>query len=73
MQEAQTAVCTAADLKYSLCVYKNPKVGHKPPRVVPMLTKCVVCRKRDHPTGGAVAKCTPWWRRTAHCCAVSMV
>ena len=38
MQEGQTAVCTVADFKYSLCVYKNPKVGHKPPRVVPMLT-----------------------------------
>ena len=25
------AVCTVADLKYSLCVYKNPKVGHKRP------------------------------------------
>ena len=38
VQEGQTAVCTVVDLKYSLCVYKNPKVGHKPLRVVPMLT-----------------------------------
>ena len=37
-QEEQTAVCTVADWKYSLCVYKNPIVGHKPPCVVPMLT-----------------------------------
>ena len=37
VQEGETAVCTVADLKYSLCVYKNPRVGHKPPRVVPML------------------------------------
>ena len=38
VQEGQTAVCTVADSKYSLYVYKNLKVGHKPPRVVPMLT-----------------------------------
>ena len=38
VEEGETAVCTVADLKYSLCVYKNPKVGHKPARVVPMLT-----------------------------------
>ena len=31
VQEGQTAVCIVADLKYSLCLYKNPKVGHKPP------------------------------------------
>ena len=38
VQEGQMAVCTIADFKYNLCTYKNPKVGHKPPRVVPMLT-----------------------------------
>ena len=27
--------------KYSLHVYKNPKVGNKPPRVVPFLSNCV--------------------------------
>ena len=44
-EEGQTAVCTVADLKYSLCVYKNTKVGHKPPRVVPMLTNVRFARK----------------------------
>ena len=29
--------------------------------------------ERDHLTGEAGGKCTPWWRRTAHCRAVSMV
>ena len=38
VQEGQTAVCTVADFKYSLCVYKNPTVGHKPSSVVLMLT-----------------------------------
>ena len=45
VQEGQTAVCTVADFKYSLCTYKNPKVGHKPPRVVPMLTNVWFARK----------------------------
>ena len=45
VQVGQTAVCTVADFKYSLCVYKNPKVGHKPPRVVPMLTNVWFARK----------------------------
>ena len=38
-------MCTVADFKYSLCTYKNPKVGHKPPRVVPMLTNVWFARK----------------------------
>ena len=45
MKEGQTAVCTVADFKFSLCVYKNPKVGHKPPRAVPMLTNVRFARK----------------------------
>ena len=45
VQEGQTAVCTVADFKYSLCTYKNPKVGHKPSRVVPMLTNVWCARK----------------------------
>ena len=34
----QTAKCTVGDARYATVVFKNPKVGHKPPRVVPMLT-----------------------------------
>ena len=34
----QTATCTVDDTRYAMVVFKNPKVGHKPPRVVPMLT-----------------------------------
>ena len=45
VQEGQTAVCTVAHFKYSLCVYKKPKVGHKPPRVVPMLTNVWFARR----------------------------
>ena len=29
-----------ADKNYELAVYKKPKVGHKPPRLVPFLTNC---------------------------------
>ena len=36
--EGQTATCTVDDARYAMVVIKNPKVGHKPPRVVPMLT-----------------------------------
>ena len=35
VKEGQTVVCTVADFKYSWCVYKNPKVGHKHPRLCP--------------------------------------
>ena len=53
VQEGQTAVCTVAYFKYSLCVYKNPKVGHQPPRVVPMLTNVWFARKGPpHRRGG---------------------
>ena len=45
VHEGQTAMCTVADSKYTLCVYKNPKVRHKPPRVVPMLTNVWFARK----------------------------
>ena len=36
--EGQTATCTVDHARYAMVVFKNPKVGHKPPRVVPMLT-----------------------------------
>ena len=29
-----------ADKNYQLAVYKDPKVGHKPPRLVPLLNTC---------------------------------
>ena len=29
-----------ADKTYEFAVYKNPKVGHKPRRLVPFLTSC---------------------------------
>ena len=48
-------MCTVADFKYSLCVYKNPKVGHNPPppRVVPMLTNvCFACKGPPHRRSG---------------------
>ena len=38
LAEGQTATCTVDNARYALVVFKNPKVGHKPPRVVPMLT-----------------------------------
>ena len=38
LAEGQTATCTVDDARYAMVVFKNPKIGHKPPRVVPMLT-----------------------------------
>ena len=39
-QEGNMARAIVADKNYELAVYKNPKVGHKPPRLVPFLTNC---------------------------------
>ena len=38
LEEQHTATCTVDDARYAMVVCKNPKVGHKLPRVVPMLT-----------------------------------
>ena len=38
LAEGQTATCTVDDVRYAMVIFKNPKVGHKAPRVVPMLT-----------------------------------
>ena len=71
VQEGQMAVCTVADLKYSSCVCNNLKVGHKPPRVVPMLTNVWCARKGTHhrrsgrevnPSGGGVLHTVARWR-----------
>ena len=37
LSEGQTATCTVDDARYAMVVCKNPKMGHKLPRVVPML------------------------------------
>ena len=39
-QEGDMARAIVANKNYELAVYKNPKVGHKPPRLVPFLTSC---------------------------------
>ena len=39
-QEGDMARAIVANKNYELAVYKNPKVGHKPPRLVPFLTNC---------------------------------
>ena len=38
LAEGQIATCTVNDARYAMVVFKNPMVGHKPPRVVPMFT-----------------------------------
>ena len=38
LAEGQTATCTVDDARYAMVVFENPKVVHKPPREVPMLT-----------------------------------
>ena len=35
--EGKTATCTGDKMRYAMVVFKNPKVGHKPPHVVPVL------------------------------------
>ena len=37
-KRAYVAWAIVAETKYELAMYKNPKVGHKPPRLVPFLT-----------------------------------
>ena len=37
LAEGQTATCTVDDARYAMEVFRNQKLGHKPPRVVPML------------------------------------
>ena len=38
LTKGQTAACTVDDAGYAMVVFKNTKVRHKPPCVVPMLT-----------------------------------
>ena len=38
LAEGQTATSIVDDARYAMVVFKNPKVGHKPHRVMPMLT-----------------------------------
>ena len=45
VQQGQTAVCTVAGFKYNLTVYKNCKVGHKPPPGYAHAAEFVVCPK----------------------------
>ena len=55
-------------LERVLRVLRVPHVfGSLPPRL-PLEMGCMSLL-----TGEAVAKCTPWWRRTAHFPVVSMV
>ena len=39
-QEGDVARAIVANKNYELAVYKNPKVGHKPQRLLPFLTNC---------------------------------
>ena len=53
LPEGQTATCTVDDARYAMVVFKNPKVGHKPPRVVPMHTNVYFLRAGPvHRRGG---------------------
>ena len=61
-QGADVARAIVADKNYGLAVYKNPKVGHKPPRLVPFLTNCwygeeVSKDRRGNPLPPVVACC----------------
>ena len=69
-QEGNMARAIVADKNYELAAYKNPKVGHKPPRLVPFLTKCwygeeVPKDRRGNPLSTVVAcyqalRCRRW-------------
>ena len=37
LSEGQTATCTVVDARYAMVVFKNPKMGHKPRHVLPMV------------------------------------
>ena len=52
--EGQPATCTVDDERYAMVVCKNPKVGHKPPRVVPMLTNVHVPESQTLASGNEV-------------------
>ena len=59
-QVGDMAHASVDDKNYELAVYKNPKVGHKPPRLVPFLTNCwygeeVPKRRRGNPLPPVVA------------------
>ena len=40
LSEGEHCITTNADAGYALHVYKNPKVGGKAARVVPLMTNC---------------------------------
>ena len=40
LEEGGLATAKVSTANYTLQVYKNPRVGHKPPRVVPLLPNC---------------------------------
>ena len=54
LEEGGLATAKVSTANYTLQVYKNPRVGHKPPRVVPLLSNCgfpqevVVHKKRGY-------------------------
>ena len=50
--EGQTATCTVDDARYAMVVFKNPKVGHKPPSVRAMLMNV------HFPQAGPVHRCS---------------
>ena len=57
LAQGHTTVCTVEDAKYSMVVFKNAKVGHKPPGVVPMLTNVhFTIRGVIHPCSGNEAQ-----------------
>ena len=54
LEEGGLATAKVSTANYTLQVYKNPRLGHKPPRVVPLLSNCgfpqevVVHKKRGY-------------------------
>ena len=61
-QEGDVARAIVADKKYDFALYKNPKVGHKPPCLVHFLTNCwygedVPNDRRGNPLTPVVACC----------------
>ena len=61
LAEGQVARGVVAGHDYELVVFKNPKVGHKPPRIVPFLTNCwfgeaEIQRRAGHALNPVVAR-----------------
>ena len=65
IQAGQTAVATVDGHKYALQVYKQPKTGGKPPKLVPILSNVQPARGPLHHTGREIHPLVAAYRQLA--------